>query len=224
MEKYQKIEIFIEERIRSGNWKLHERLPPERQLALSLGVSRNTLRNALQVLQGRGILGSRRGSGTFVQAVPGRGSPNTCQDFLARLAGMAALFPPVAALCARSAKPAELLDLEARLSHVGLAVHTGSAAEFARMQRLFLRSVAEWAHNAPVAAAAGQMIPQGRFFSEALGQAPKADWEALFAELAGLLGSIRRGQPEDAGAHALRYAELLLRVCRSPETAEAVPA
>ena len=224
MDKHQEIEVFIEERIRSGNWKLHEKLPPERQLALSLGVSRNTLRNALQILQGRGILGVRRGSGTFVQAVPGQGGSNTRQDFHARLAGMTALFPPVAALCARSAKLVELLDLESKLSQVGLAVHTGSAAEFARAQRLFLRSVAEWTHNVPVATAAGQLIPQGRFFSEALERAAKLEWEALFAELAGLLGGIRRGQPEEAGAHALRYAELLHRVCRFPEEPKAAPA
>ncbi len=218
MEKQQEIEVLLEERIRSGGWKLYERLPPERQLAQSLGVSRNTLRNALQVLQGRGILGSRRGSGTFVQAVPGQLSLNTRQDFHARLAGLTALFPPVAALCARWARPAGLLELESKLSHVGLAVHTGSAAEFARAQRIFLRAVAEWAHNARVAAAAGQVIPQGRFFSECIGLASKADRELLFAELAGLLGGVRRGQPEEAGAHAMRYAELLLRVCRSPET------
>lgn len=220
MERQQEVEILIEERIRSGGWKLHEKLPPERQLALSLGVSRNTLRTALQVLQGKGILGSRRGSGTFVQAVPGavagQANANTRQDFYARLAGMSVLFPPVAAACARSAKPADILDLEAKLSHVGLAVHTGSAAEFARAQRVFLRAVAEWAHNAPVAAAAGHVIPQGRFFSESIGLASRADRELLFAALAGLLGCIRRGQPEDAHAHAMHYAELLLRVCRSP--------
>ena len=217
MEKQQEIEAFLEERIRSGGWKLHEKLPPERQLALSLGVSRNTLRTALQVLQGRGILGSRRGSGTFVQAVPGQENTNTRQGFHSRLAGMAVLFPPVAALCARSVTPAGLLNLETGLSHVGLAVHTGTAADFARAQRLFLRSVAEWARNAPVAAALGHVIPQGRFFSESIELASKVDREELFAELAGLLGCIRRGQPEDAEAHAARYAALLLRACRSPE-------
>lgn len=223
MEKHQEIEILIEERIRSGGWRLHEKLPPERQLALSLGVSRNTLRNALQVLQGRGILGARRGSGTFVQAVPGQGSPNRRQDFHARLGGLAALFPPVAALCARAVKPSELLDLEAKLSHVGLAVHTGSAADFARAQRVFLRSVAEWTHNAQVAVAAGHVVPQGRFFSEALAHTSRAERELLFAGLAGLLGGIRRGHPEDAATHAARYAELLLRVCRSPEPPAATP-
>lgn len=47
-----------------------ERLPPERELASLLGVSRATLREALEVLRGEGLLVSRRGryGGTFVAA------------------------------------------------------------------------------------------------------------------------------------------------------------
>lgn len=216
MEKHQQVEALIEERIRSGVWKLHEKLPPERQLAEALGVSRNTLRTALQILQGKGILGSRRGSGTFVQTVPGQMSSNTRQSFHARLAGLAVLFPPVAAFCAQAVPIMKLLELESKLSHIGLAVHTGSAAEFARAQRFFLYAVAENARNPQVAAAAAHVIPQGRFFSEALDLATKAEREALFAELAGLLGCIRRDEPENAKTHAARYADLLLQLCRLP--------
>lgn len=215
MEKQQQIETLIEERIRSGNWKVHDKLPPERQLAESLGVSRNTLRTALQALQGRGILGSRRGSGTYVQAVPGQAAHNTRQDFHARLEGMLAIFPPVAAMCATRAGPAEVWELERLLSHIGVAVHTGSAAEFARAQRVFLRAVAEKTHNAQVVAVAGHIVPHGRFFSEAVGDASKTERESLFARLAGLLGGVRRDAPEEAKACALQYAELLVQICRA---------
>ncbi|MFW0764727.1 transcriptional regulator LldR [Trabulsiella odontotermitis] len=43
------------------------RLPAERQLALQLGVSRNSLREALAKLVTEGVLLSRRGGGTFVR-------------------------------------------------------------------------------------------------------------------------------------------------------------
>jgi len=43
------------------------RLPSERQLAQELGVSRNSLREALQILIRDGLLISRRGGGTFVR-------------------------------------------------------------------------------------------------------------------------------------------------------------
>ena len=43
------------------------RLPAERQLAVQLGVSRNSLREALAKLVSEGVLLSRRGGGTFVR-------------------------------------------------------------------------------------------------------------------------------------------------------------
>lgn len=43
------------------------RLPAERQLAFKLGVSRNSLREALAKLVSEGLLLSRRGGGTFVR-------------------------------------------------------------------------------------------------------------------------------------------------------------
>src|ERR1700722_14035201 len=50
-----------------------DRLPPERELAARLGVSRPTLRGAVNALVIMGLLDSRHGSGTFVAA--GAGAP-----------------------------------------------------------------------------------------------------------------------------------------------------
>jgi GntR family transcriptional repressor for pyruvate dehydrogenase complex len=48
-----------------------DRLPPERELAAQLGVSRPTLRGAVNALVIMGLLDSRHGSGTFVTAGAG---------------------------------------------------------------------------------------------------------------------------------------------------------
>jgi len=58
----------IETLILEGTLKPGERLPAERALAEEFGVSRPSLREALQKLVARGLLLSRQGGGTFVSA------------------------------------------------------------------------------------------------------------------------------------------------------------
>ncbi|MEV4178619.1 FCD domain-containing protein [Nonomuraea sp. NPDC049709] len=49
------------------------RLPPERELAERLGVSRTALRDRLRLLEGFGVLSRRQGSGTYVQRLAPHG-------------------------------------------------------------------------------------------------------------------------------------------------------
>lgn len=56
----------ISEMIRSGVWKEGERLPPERELAGMLGLSRGALREALRTLETLGLVKSRASSGWYV--------------------------------------------------------------------------------------------------------------------------------------------------------------
>jgi GntR family transcriptional regulator len=75
---WAQIEAQLAERIESGGLPVGERLPPERELAATLGVSRMTVRQALGALARRGLLERGVGRGTFVLA-PAR-------DFAERLA------------------------------------------------------------------------------------------------------------------------------------------
>lgn len=56
----------LEQRILEGALKPGDRLPAERELSEELGVSRPSLREAIQKLASRGLLRSRQGGGTFV--------------------------------------------------------------------------------------------------------------------------------------------------------------
>ena len=56
----------LEKRILEGSLKPGDRLPPERALALDLGVSRPSLREAIQKLVSKGLLSTRHGGGTHV--------------------------------------------------------------------------------------------------------------------------------------------------------------
>jgi DNA-binding GntR family transcriptional regulator len=65
---WAQIEAQLAERIESGGLQAGERLPPERELARSLGVSRMTVRQALGALARRGLVERGVGRGTFVRA------------------------------------------------------------------------------------------------------------------------------------------------------------
>lgn len=56
----------LREMIHRGDLRPGDRLPPERDLAKLLGVSRPTLRSGIHSLAAVGILQSRQGAGTFV--------------------------------------------------------------------------------------------------------------------------------------------------------------
>jgi GntR family transcriptional repressor for pyruvate dehydrogenase complex len=49
-----------------GDWSEGERIPPERELCLQLGVGRASLREALKALEIMGMIETRLGDGTFV--------------------------------------------------------------------------------------------------------------------------------------------------------------
>ena len=51
-----------------GEWSVGTRIPPEPVLAAELGVSRNTVREAVRALAHGGVLEVRRGDGTYVAA------------------------------------------------------------------------------------------------------------------------------------------------------------
>jgi DNA-binding GntR family transcriptional regulator len=65
-----------------GRHRPGDRLPPEHELGAMLGVSRGTLRTALERLESSGEIVRRQGSGTFVASVP---RPTALDEGLERL-------------------------------------------------------------------------------------------------------------------------------------------
>jgi DNA-binding FadR family transcriptional regulator len=61
----------LEELITSGEWPVGFRVPPEPELVRALGVSRNTVREAVRALVHAGLLDPRPGDGTYVRADSG---------------------------------------------------------------------------------------------------------------------------------------------------------
>lgn len=63
---YLQLAALLGAQIRDGQWKAGEALPAERQLCERLGISRVTLRQAVDALVEQGLVTRRQGAGTFV--------------------------------------------------------------------------------------------------------------------------------------------------------------
>lgn len=63
---YLQIHNELKRQIEFGKYKVGDKIPAERELAVEFGVSRMTLRQAVQTLADEGILERRVGDGTYV--------------------------------------------------------------------------------------------------------------------------------------------------------------
>lgn len=63
MRTHEQVVAEIESRLISGSLKAGDRLPPERQFAEALGVSRGAVREALRILEAIGVVEAGTGSG-----------------------------------------------------------------------------------------------------------------------------------------------------------------
>jgi GntR family transcriptional regulator/MocR family aminotransferase len=69
---YEQLARAIQAAIRKGRIAAGGKLPPSRELASQLKVSRNTIVSAYELLSSQQWVGSRHGSGTYVLRAPGR--------------------------------------------------------------------------------------------------------------------------------------------------------
>lgn len=161
---YRQIAEQIRGLIRSGEYPAGARLPPERDLARQLGVSRPSVREALIALEVEGLVEVRIGSGIYVQG-PAK-SFNAGNGEEAAMLAVAGPFELLraryviesecAALAARSAKKAQVAAIEEaleqmqhdfegsasplgndRLFHVRIAEATGNGALVAVIRMLW---------------------------------------------------------------------------------------
>jgi DNA-binding FadR family transcriptional regulator len=191
---YQRVADQIGGLIRNGEFTAGQRLPPERDLARSLGVSRPVVREAMIALEIQGMVEVRTGSGTFVtpsvtggltggaEAGPGReprpaafdGGPSPYELISARKL----VESGIAFSAARAATPAQLDGIAEALAMMAEAVESGRNSREA--DRLFHTRIAEATGNAVLVS-----IVDGL-------------WGSMFAPVFDALGR-RMGLPEHQG-------------------------
>ncbi|WP_417675773.1 FCD domain-containing protein [Roseibium sp.] len=145
----------IEELILNGVLRPGDRLPPERELASEIDVSRPVLREALKLLEERGLLTSRQGGGTFVADVIGpifsepiialiERHPTAIADYLEFRHDMEGTAAAHAAERATASDRKILTDV---LAQMDAAYESGDAAREVELDVDLHHAVGEAAHN-----------------------------------------------------------------------------
>jgi GntR family transcriptional repressor for pyruvate dehydrogenase complex len=157
-------------RIAQGSYERGLRLPPERQMAGELGVSRATLRQALELLKGLGVIAAFQGSGNFVTEardlklpaelrgiVPGFDARSLLEIIVARRA----VEGETAALAARNRSREELAELAARLKSMRASLE--NLPDFLAADMAFHRAVAAASRNRVLVLLMETIAEQQRF-------------------------------------------------------------
>lgn len=125
---YRQIADQIRALIRSGEFSAGSRLPPERDLARQLGVSRPSVREAVIALEVEGLVEVRIGSGIYVRAPDGIAKvigPDAAAGPFELLRARYVIESECAALAAKSAKRAQMQAIEAALDEMERDMEAG---------------------------------------------------------------------------------------------------
>jgi DNA-binding FadR family transcriptional regulator len=131
---YEQVAGQVTDLVARGEFKPGDRLPPERDLAKMLGVSRPTVREAMIALEIAGLVEVRVGAGAFVtdKAASGGAASNgrlfegVGSSPLELIAARRTIEPEVAALAAQLATPDEVAAIAETVAMIAAATDTPS--------------------------------------------------------------------------------------------------
>lgn len=151
----QRLRLLIEQ----SNMQVGERLPAERKLCEQLGVSRSSLREAIQQLSSIGILLSKAGAGTYLQQLPATWSQHQIVEPLSNLMhqdpeyrfdvqeARMVLEGGTAWYAAQRATPADLENIRQCYEQINHFQVLGDDAQAAIADAKFHLAIAEASHN-----------------------------------------------------------------------------
>jgi GntR family transcriptional repressor for pyruvate dehydrogenase complex len=192
---------YLLRELRSGGLKPGDLLPSERELMRRTRVGRSSLREALQVLIGMGLIEARPGRGYFVRA-PGPAAASgvrvaglNSEALVDLLDARLILEPEIAALAAKAATPADLAALERALARMLACAERGRPVYRASAE--FHVELARTTHNGALIQMLRSLVTAmaqwGRFFEESV---PGYAAEEVRLHRA-LLEALGRGDPDE---------------------------
>jgi len=144
--------------IAAGRLRPGDKLPPEREFAATLGVSRTALREAIRSLSLMGLINVRHGEGTFVSALVAGSfmkplSPMlsmSSADLLELIEARRIIESKAVGLCALRASADEVSSI--RLLADEMASNTADLEQFNQLDLDFHMALASGSHNSVLAA------------------------------------------------------------------------
>ncbi|WP_119157360.1 FadR/GntR family transcriptional regulator [Caldimonas tepidiphila] len=206
---YRQIADQLRALIRSGEFPVGSRLPPERELATQFGVSRPSVREALIALEVEGLVEVRVGSGIHVLESDSEPSPRLDNAFgpFEIIRARQVVECQMAAIAASSMNRAQLDGLRESLALMDAAIGRGEMP--LRADRLFHVRIAEAADNGPLLRIVSELFDErNNPLFQQLGQhfENEPSWRTALAEHQAVVDAIAAHDP--AGASAAMHAHL----------------
>lgn len=144
---------YLKENIESGDWAVGEKIPSENKLVEELGVSRSSIRTAVQYLIGLGVLKSYQGKGTFLinsqveswDETENRITSEDCQNIWKVLEFRKILEPDACRLAVQNCTPQTIAALEAYLEQ--MQMFRGDREKFVRADLKFHEVICRTSQN-----------------------------------------------------------------------------
>jgi DNA-binding FadR family transcriptional regulator len=210
----QQVADQLKDLIASGIWAVGEKIPAENQLSTELGISRNSVREALRSLVHAGLLEARAGDGTYVRAScelgvslhrrVGAGNPRDAYEVRSLLEQRGA------GLAAERATPEQIADMQEILRRRDAARDRGDDAGYVAEDVAFHTAVVAAGGNALLAelyAHLHEAVMAG--ISRTLVSDPDAPLETRHHELLAAIGQRRPREAEEIAAALVEEARVL---------------
>ncbi|MDE2626078.1 MAG: FadR family transcriptional regulator [Burkholderiales bacterium] len=189
---YRQIADQLRGLLERGEYAVGSRLPPERDLAQQLGVSRPSVREALIALEVEGRVEVRMGSGIYVLPIDAaRTRTVSAEGPLETLRARALIESELAAHAAHHMSRAQVAGLRNALALMQQEVDSGHTP--ARGDRLFHLRIAQAAENSVLERIVGELFDERRNpLFEQLGSHFETahSWTAAIAEHAAVIAAI----------------------------------
>ncbi|MET8636221.1 FadR/GntR family transcriptional regulator [Streptomyces sp. NPDC004096] len=214
--------------IESGEWPVGTRIPAEPVLTETLGVGRNTVREAVRALVHTGMLQTRQGDGTYVRASDSLGAALRRRLHRAGLMETqevrSALERDAARLAARRRTDADLQVLRSALADRTTAWEAADVEAFVQADLAFHRAVVAAAYNGMLSDIYSHLTDGLYALISSMTDSSLPDRDRThFASHADLLAAIEASDPHAAGRAVARYIDDGTSALRLLQDADPLP-